>query len=70
MKHMLRIVEIMWSVIAAVSAYELFNLWNVDRQKAYMFGAFMVLAVFMFFFRRRTRIRYQQRQEQNNQNEQ
>ncbi len=67
MKHMLRIVEVMWAVIAAISAFEVFNLWQADRQKAYMFGAFCALAVFMFFFRRRTRMRYQQRQEQNNQ---
>ena len=66
MKYMLRVVEVMWAVIAAVSAYESINLWNVDRQKAYMFLAFLALAIFMFFFRRRTRIRYQQRQEQNN----
>lgn len=63
---MLRIVEVMWAVIAAVSAYETINLWNIDRQKAYMFIAFLALAIFMFFFRRRTRIRYQQRQDQNN----
>lgn len=63
---MLRIVEVMWAVIAAISAYEIINLWGIDRQKAYMFMAFLALAIFMFFFRRRTRIRYQKRQEQNN----
>ena len=53
MNKMLRIVEVMWAVIAAVSAYETYRLWNVDQQKALIFLAFLALAIFMFFFRRR-----------------
>ena len=56
----LKVVEIMWAVIAALSSFEIYRLWHTDRQKAYMFGAFAGLAVFMFFFRRKTRMRYEQ----------
>ena len=59
MSKMVRIVEIMWLVIAAVSAYEIFARWNTERQNAYMFLAFLVLSVFMFYFRRRSRLRYE-----------
>ncbi len=65
MTKMVRIVEVMWAVIAAVSAYEVYAQWGVDRQRAYMFLAFLALAIFMFFFRRRYRIRYEQRAKEN-----
>ena len=65
MNKMLRIVEVMWAVIAAVSAFEVYRLWNTDQQKALIFLAFLALAVFMFFFRRRTRMRYEQRKSEN-----
>lgn len=63
----LRIVEIMWLVIAAVSAFELVARWNADRDKALIFGAFLILSVFMFFFRKRNRLKYEKRnREQDN----
>ena len=65
MSKMLRVVEVMWAVIAAVSAYEIYNQWGINRDRAYMFAAFMALAIFMFFFRRRTRMRHQARQQEN-----
>lgn len=65
MNKMLRIVEVMWAIIAAVSAFEAYRLWNLDQQKALIFLAFLALAVFMFFFRRRTRMRYEQRKAEN-----
>ena len=67
MSKMLRVVEVMWAVIAAVSAYEIYNQWNLNRDRAYMFAAFMALAIFMFFFRRRSRMRFQARQQDNQQ---
>jgi uncharacterized membrane protein YozB (DUF420 family) len=64
----LRIVEIMWLVIAAVSAFELIDRWNLDRDKALIFGAFLILSIFMFFFRKRNRQKYEKRRkEQGNQ---
>ena len=58
---MVRIVEIMWLVIAAVSTFEIFVRWNTARDEAYMFMAFLALSIFMFYFRRRTRLRYESR---------
>jgi uncharacterized membrane protein YfcA len=60
----LRIVEIMWLVIAAVSAFELVARWNADRDKALIFGAFLILSIFMFFFRKRNRMKYEQRRKE------
>jgi len=65
MNKMLRVVEVMWAVIAAVSAYEAFRLWNIERQKSLIFIAFLALAIFMFFFRRRTRMRYENKHKNN-----
>ena len=61
MSKMVRIVEIMWLVIAAVSAFEVFARWNSSRDEAYMFAAFLALSIFMFYFRRRSRLRYESR---------
>jgi len=58
---MIRIVEVMWLVIAALSATEVFRSWNVDRQRAYISLAFVALGIFMFWFRRRSRLRYESR---------
>lgn len=66
---MMRIVEVMWAVIAAVSAYEVYAQWETDRQRAYMFLAFLGLAIFMYFFRRRYRIRYEQRKQDESQDQ-
>jgi transposase len=66
---MIRIVEVMWAVIAAVSAYEVYAQWTPNRQRAYMFLAFMALAIFMFFFRRRYRMRYEQRRREESQDQ-
>ncbi len=60
----LRIVEIMWLVIAAVSAFELIARWNLDRDKALIFGAFLILSIFMFFFRKRNRQKYEKRRKE------
>lgn len=55
MHRFLRVIEIMWLAIAAVSLVEAVFRWNEDRNKALIFIAFMGLAVFMFFFRRKSR---------------
>jgi uncharacterized membrane protein YozB (DUF420 family) len=64
MNKALRIVEIMWLIIAAVSLFEIIARWNVDRDKALIFGAFLILSVFMYFFRRRNRMKYEQRRKE------
>lgn len=65
MINLLRITEIMWIVIGAVSAFETYSLWNENRQRAYMFSAFFFLSVFMFLLRRRARVRAEKRNNQN-----
>jgi len=65
MIKLLRVTEIMWIVIGVVSAYETYSLWNVDKQKAYIFAAFFFLSIFMFMLRRKARLRAEQRQNDN-----
>ena len=59
---MLKIVEVAWIIIAAISAYELYRLWPTVDQRFYIFLGFMVLAIVMFFVRRRQRIGYEAKQ--------
>ena len=61
MVKMIRIVEVMWLVIAALSLTEVYRSWNVDNQRAYISLAFVALGIFMFWFRRRSRLRYESR---------
>ena len=65
MTRAVRIVEIMWIAIAAISIVEIYANWGDNRNRAYMFAAFFALAVFMFFFRRRMRLRYEKRMKDN-----
>ena len=65
MTRAVRIVEIMWIAIAAVSIVEIYANWGENQGRSYMFAGFFALAVFMFFFRRRMRIRYEKRMKDN-----
>ncbi|NQX77190.1 hypothetical protein [Gilvibacter sp.] len=47
--------EYVYLAMAAFSIYLVIINWEVDRGRAYMFGMFAVVAVFMFFFRRKFR---------------
>ena len=47
---MMRIVEIAWLAVAAMSLVEVFIRWEEDRDNAFMFGGFFLLAGFMYFF--------------------
>jgi positive regulator of sigma E activity len=51
--------EIAYLVIAIVFIVETFLKWNTDRNKAYIFLVFAVLAVFMYFFRKKYRKRFE-----------
>ncbi len=51
--------EIAYLVIAIVFIVEAVLRWNSDPNKAYIFLAFAVLAVFMYFFRKKYRKRFQ-----------
>ena len=54
----MRVVEIAWLAVAAVSLVEVYFRWNDDRNSAYMFGGFFLVAAFMYYFRKRQRIKY------------
>lgn len=54
----MRLVEIMWLAIAAISVVEVVYSWETDRNRSYLFAAFCALATFMYFFRKRQRFRY------------
>lgn len=47
--------EIGYLIIAIVLIYETISNWNPEREKAYLFLGFSVLAIFMYFFKKRFR---------------
>ncbi len=51
--------EIAYLVIAVLFTVESILRWNSEPNKAYIFLAFAVLAVFMYFFRKKYRKRFQ-----------
>ena len=58
--------EFAYFVIAIIFIVEGVLRWNSDRQRAYLFLGFAVLAVFMYFFRKRFRKRIEKRNNQKN----
>ncbi|OUV50157.1 MAG: hypothetical protein CBC76_02955 [Flavobacteriaceae bacterium TMED116] len=59
MKSLL-ISEILYWVIALISFFQIFQNWNLNRNKAYIFIFFAILSVFMALFRRYFRNKYSQ----------
>lgn len=51
--------EIAYLVIAIIFLVEAIMRWNSEPNKAYIFLAFSVLAVFMYFFRKKYRKRFE-----------
>lgn len=51
--------EIAYLVIAIIFIVETFLKWNSDRNKAYLFLAFGVMAIFMYFFRKKYRKKFE-----------
>lgn len=51
--------EIAYLIIAIVFIIEAVLRWNSEPNKAYIFLAFSVLAVFMYFFRKKYRKRFE-----------
>lgn len=60
-----RIFEIVYLIVAVLSAIEVYSTWNTDRNRAYLFLLFFVGALFMYFFRRRYRQKFEQRKKDN-----
>ena len=59
MKRLL-ISEILYWVIALISFFQIFQNWNLNRNKAYIFIFFAILSIFMALFRRYFRNKYSQ----------
>lgn len=47
--------EYAYIIMAVLSIYMAYEQWNIDRNKAYLFAFFTVVAIFMFFFKRNFR---------------
>ncbi len=65
MIKILRYTEYLYLIVAIISIYKIAELWNVDRERTYIFIFFAVVSIGMFAFRRRYRKRFEQRQRDN-----
>ena len=52
-------------IVAILSAIMAFNLWNTDRNRAYIFVFLAIITGFMFFFRRSYFKKFEQRKRDN-----
>lgn len=50
-----RLFEYAYIAMAIFAGYLVISNWSENRNRAYLFAFFMVVAVFMFFFKRRFR---------------
>lgn len=57
MNKAMRVVELMWLAVAAVSAVEIYMGWG-DWDRTIKFTLFMGAAMFMYFLRRRGRLKH------------
>lgn len=53
--------EIIYWIISVISIISVFQHWNFNRQKAYIFICFAILSMFMAIFRRYFRKKYSNR---------
>ena len=56
-----RLFEYAYLAMAAFSMYLVISNWETDRNRAYLFAFFTVVAVFMFFFKRNFRKKIEER---------
>ena len=47
--------EIGYLILAVILVYETITRWNSEREKAYLFLGFAILAIGMYFFKKRFR---------------
>jgi len=67
MIKILRYTEYLYLFVAVFSIYKISQVWNTDRNSAYLFIFFAVASTGMFLFRRKYRKRFEQRQRENQQ---
>ena len=61
MMRFFRFFEYAYLVMGAFFLYEGIRIWNMERNRAYLFLGFTVVSIFMFFFKRRFRKRFEER---------
>lgn len=57
MNKAMRVVELLWLAVAAVSLVEVFKEWGDDWNKTIQYSLFFGAAVFMYFLRRKGRLK-------------
>ena len=62
MIKILRYTEYLYLAVAIISIYKIAELWNVDRERTYIFIFFAVVSIAMFAFRRNYRKKFERRQ--------
>lgn len=65
MIKILRYTEYLYLFVAIFSVYKISQVWNADRNYAYLFVFFAVASTGMFLFRRKYRKKFEQRQREN-----
>ncbi len=65
MIKILRYTEYLYLAVAIISIYKIAELWNVERERTYLFIFFAVVSIAMFIFRRNYRKRFEKRQRDN-----
>ncbi|WP_411028887.1 hypothetical protein [Spongiimicrobium sp. 3-5] len=65
MIKILKYTEYLYLVVAIVSVYKIFELWEADREGTYIFIFFALVSTGMFFFRRNYRRRFERRKNEN-----
>ncbi len=53
--------EFAYLIFAAFFIFETIRIWETERNRAYLFMFFVVVAIFMFFFKRKFRKRLEDR---------
>lgn len=60
----MRIVELAWMAVAAVSVVEIYMRWNNQDTKFWLFVLALCVSVFMYIFRKKQRINYIRRKQE------
>lgn len=65
MMNFLKYTEYLYLIVALISIYKIFTLWELDREGTYIFIFFAIVSAGMFLFRRNYRKKFEQRKKDN-----
>ena len=68
MIKILKYTEYLYLAVPLISIFEIGQLWNVNRERSYLFVFFAVVSLGMFFFRRRYRRRFEAKKREEEEN--